>query len=100
VTVVGLGGLDDITDIAGWLLNAPVDDVVEYLVELGFVECPQLLVEDVFQLEPTEVEQECLDFGERSKRRVVRFEFVVPFVGDKDVFTLRAAVLFCTSAVG
>jgi hypothetical protein len=81
--------------LEGWnpdeLLNTPVDDVVEYLVDLGSIECPQLLPDEAFQVESTEVYQEYMDFGERVKRRVVRFEFVVPFVGDKDVFTMRAS---------
>lgn len=80
--------------LEGWnpdeLLNTPVDDVVEFLIDLGSVECPQLLRDEVFQVESTEVDQEYRDFGEQRTRRVVRFEFVVPFVGDKDVFTMRA----------
>lgn len=80
--------------LEGWnpdeLLNTPVDDLVEYLVHLGSVECPQLLPDEVFQVESTEIEEVYNDFGEPRKRRVVRFEFVVPFVGDKDIFTMRA----------
>lgn len=39
------------------LLNTPVDDVVEQLVELGSVECPDLRVDDAFMLPATEVDQ-------------------------------------------
>lgn len=35
------------------LLNTPVDDVVEQLVELGSVECPDLRVDDAFMLPAT-----------------------------------------------
>ncbi len=80
--------------LQGWnpdeLLNTPVDDVIEYLVDLGTVECPGLLVEDAYQLEPTEVDTQYIDFGRPRTRRVVRFVLVVPFVGEADVFRLRA----------
>ncbi len=72
------------------LLNTPVDDVVEYLVDEGSVRCPQLRVGDAYQLDSEEVDQEFEDFGRRLTRRVVRLVLVVPFDGDKDVFTLRA----------
>ena len=80
--------------LQGWdpddLLNTPVDDVVEDLVDLGSVQCPYLRVDDAFMLAPTEVDQQFMDFGERHTRRVTRLVLVVPFEGDKDVFTLRA----------
>ncbi|WP_078330173.1 hypothetical protein [Mycobacteroides salmoniphilum] len=80
--------------LQGWdpddLLNTPVDDVVEYLVDLGSVECPQLLVDEAYQLEPAEVEQQFVNFGRVHTRCVVRFVLVVPFVGLSDVFTLQA----------
>ena len=72
------------------LLNASVDDVVDHLVAMGSVACPQLLIDDVYQLEPAEIEQQYRDFGAVRTRRVVRFEFVVPFVGLKDILTLQA----------
>ena len=72
------------------LLNAPVDDVVDELVDAGSVHCPQLCIDDVFMLDPTEVKQEFTDFvGRRGTRRVTRLVLVVPFQGEKDVFTLR-----------
>jgi hypothetical protein len=80
--------------LQGWdaddLLNTPIDDAVEQLVDLGSLQCPDLRTEDAFMLEPTEVDQEVMDFGERYTRRVTRLVLVVPFEGDKDVFTLRA----------
>lgn len=45
------------------LLNTPVDDVVEQLVELGSVECPDLRVDDAFMLPATEVDQQYRDWG-------------------------------------
>jgi hypothetical protein len=72
------------------LLNTPVDDVVGQLVDQGAVQCPYLRADDAFLLEPTEVDQQFIDFGERYTRRVTRLVLVLPFEGDKDVFTLRA----------
>ena len=60
------------------LLNTPVDDVVEYLVDEGSVRCPQLRVGDAYQLDSEEVDQEFEDFGRRLTRRVVRLVLVVP----------------------
>jgi hypothetical protein len=71
------------------LLNTPVDDVVEQLVDMGSVECPNLLLDDAFMLEPTEVDQQYRDWGEVRTRRVTRFVLVVPFEGEKNVFELR-----------
>lgn len=71
------------------LLNTPVDDVVEQLVELGSVECPDLRVDDVFMLPATEVDQQYRDWGEQRTRRVTRLVLVVPFEGHKDIFNLR-----------
>ncbi|CKQ06477.1 Hypothetical protein ERS027629_01057 [Mycobacterium tuberculosis] len=71
------------------LLNTPVDDVVEQLVELGSVECPDLRVDDAFMLPATEVDQQYRDWGEQRTRRVTRLVLVVPFEGHKDIFNLR-----------
>lgn len=80
--------------LRGWdpddLLNTPIDDVVARLVDEGSVQCPYLRADDAFMLEPTEVDQQFVDFGERYTRRVTRLVLVVPFEGEKDVFTLRA----------
>jgi hypothetical protein len=72
------------------LLNTPVDDVVSFLVDLGSVQCPQVDTGAAYLLDPTEVEHEYMDFGRRLKRRVVRLVLVVPFDGEKNIFTLRA----------
>jgi hypothetical protein len=72
------------------LLNTPVDDVVDELVELASVHCPELLVEEKYFLDATEVDQKYGDWGEIRTRRVTRFVLVVPYEGDKDVFTLQA----------
>jgi hypothetical protein len=72
------------------LLNTPVDDVVARLVDQGAVSCPYLRADDAFLLEPTEVDQQFIDFGERYTRRVTRLVLMVPFEGEKDVFSLRA----------
>ena len=71
------------------LLNTPVDDVVEQLVDLGSVGCPDLRVDDAFMLEPSEIDQQYRDWGEVRTRRVARLVLVVPFDGDKDIFDLR-----------
>lgn len=71
------------------LLNTPVDDAVEQLVDLGSVGCPDLRVDDAFMLEPTEIDQQYRDWGEVHTRRVTRLVLVVPFDGDKDVFGFR-----------
>jgi hypothetical protein len=71
------------------LLKTPVDDVIERLVDKGSVGCPRLLTDQAWMPEPTEVKQEYMDFGERYTRRVTRLVLVVPFEGEKEVFTLR-----------
>jgi hypothetical protein len=72
------------------LLNTPVDDVVARLLDLSAVQCPYLRADEAFMLEPSEVDQQFTDFGERYTRRVTRLVLVVPFEGDKDIFGLRA----------
>jgi hypothetical protein len=72
------------------LLNTSAEDVIDRLADEGSVQCPSLLIDDAFLLEPTEVTEQYIDFGERRARRVTRFVLVVPFEGEKDVFTLRA----------
>lgn len=72
------------------LLKTPVEDIIDRLVDKGSVQCPRLLVDDAFLLEPTEVQREFVDFGRRHTRRVTRLVLVVPFEGEKSVFTLRA----------
>lgn len=72
------------------LLNTPADDVVDELTALASVRCPELLAADAYLLESTEVDQQYRDWGEIRTRRVTRFVLVVPYEGNKDVFTLRA----------
>lgn len=72
------------------LLKAPVDDVIDQLIDRGSVRCPTLLVDEAWMPEPAEVKQEFMDFGRRLTRRVTRLELVVPFEGEKVIFTLRA----------
>ncbi|OBG57307.1 hypothetical protein A5703_05380 [Mycobacterium sp. E188] len=72
------------------LLNVAVGDVVDYLVDMGSVDCPELLTDEMYQLEPTEIEQKYKDWDEIRTRRVVRLEFVVPFVGPRVIFSLQA----------
>ncbi len=72
------------------LLNTPIDDLVGHLVGKASVHCPSLRDGDAFLLEPVEVDHEFIDFGERRTRRVTRLVLVVPFEGERSVFTLRA----------
>ncbi len=72
---------------ANALLNAPVQDVIDELVEAGSVRCPELDIDSAYQIEPTEVDQQYQQFGERYLRHVTRFVLVVPFDGEKDIFT-------------
>lgn len=73
---------------ANALLNAPVQDVVDELVDAGSVQCPHLDVDAAFMLEPTEIDERYQQFDRPYSRRVLRFVLVVPFTGEKDVFTL------------
>jgi hypothetical protein len=72
------------------LLNTPTEDVVEDLVKRGSVRCPRLLTDKSEQLDATEIDQQVREFGERYTRRVARMVLVVPFEGEKAVFTFRA----------
>lgn len=73
------------------LLNTPVDDAIEHLIDKGSVRCPTLLTDQAWQPDPSEIEHEYVEFGERYTRRVPRLVLVVPFDGEKVVFTLRAS---------
>ncbi|WP_132117041.1 hypothetical protein [Actinocrispum wychmicini] len=72
------------------LLKTPVEDVIERLLDNGSVRCPTLLVDQAWMPEPTEVNQDFVNFGRHYTRRVTRLVLVVPFDGEKIVFTLRA----------
>lgn len=72
------------------LLNTPPEVVVEQLTELGSAQCPQLLSDQVWLKPAVEVTKDFVEFGERRRRTVTRLVLVVPFEGNKDVFTLRA----------
>ena len=70
------------------VLNSPVQDLIDELVDKGTVECPQLDIDAAYQLEHTEVEQWNPQFGQQYPRRVTRLVLVVPFDGEKSVFTV------------
>lgn len=72
------------------LLNTPVDDLTDYLVNAALVECPQLSLGDRYMLDSIEVDKDFMDFGERLTRRVTRLVLVVPFDGEGRMFGLRA----------
>jgi hypothetical protein len=72
------------------LLNAPVADVVVDLIDRGSVRCPDLLVDEASMEEPTETLQQYQQFGEQYARRVPQLSLTVPFIGERDVFRLRA----------
>lgn len=72
------------------LLNAPAEDVVDRLVQRGSVRCPRLLADRAELLEPTEINKDYVEFGERVTRRVTRLVLAVPFEGEMGVFNLRA----------
>jgi hypothetical protein len=72
------------------LASAPPESIVAQLIGSGSVECPRLLVAEKWQKPAEEVNQQYREFGETATRRVPRFVLVVPFEGERDVFTLRA----------
>ncbi|MBB4679455.1 hypothetical protein [Crossiella cryophila] len=72
------------------LLKAPVEDVVDQLVDAGSVRCPELLVDQVWMPAPTEVMVAYSDFGQQYARRVTRLVLVAPFTGEKAIFMFRA----------
>jgi hypothetical protein len=53
------------------LLNTPAGDVVDELLELASVRCPELLAADAYLLDPTEIDQQYRDWGETRTRRVM-----------------------------
>lgn len=72
------------------LLSTPTETIVAHLVEGGSVVCPNLLIDEVWQKPPTEVSQQFVEFGETLTRRVTRLVLVLPYEGEREVFTLRA----------
>jgi hypothetical protein len=72
------------------LLDTPQQAVVAELMETGSVSCPRLLTDQAWQQPAVEVDKQFRDFGEIVTRRVTRLVLVVPYEGERDVFTLRA----------
>jgi hypothetical protein len=73
------------------LLDTQPETVIAQLVDKGSVQCPRLLTDQVWQQpDVVEVNKQTVEFGEPVTRRVKRLVLVVPFEGEKDVFTLRA----------
>lgn len=77
------------TQTADSLLATPEADVVANLINVAAVRCPTILRSDAYLLDPEEVLQEFLEFGERVTRRVTRFTLVVPYEGPFQIFKLR-----------
>ncbi|UOX88376.1 hypothetical protein MUY14_42970 [Amycolatopsis sp. FBCC-B4732] len=72
------------------LLKTPVDDVIARLIDMGSVRCPTLLIDQAWMPEPAEVHENFEQFGRRYTRRMTRLTLVVPYDGEKIIFTLRA----------
>lgn len=72
------------------LLKTPEADVVDELIEDAGVRCPRLLRDEAWMPPPSETTQKFHQFGELMERRFTRFVLVVPFDGEKVIFTLRA----------
>ncbi|MDG4668646.1 hypothetical protein [Mycobacterium sp. 236(2023)] len=73
------------------LLGLPSETVVAELVSDGSVCCPRLLTDQAWMKPATEVDQQYQSFGEIHTHRVPRFVLVVPFEGERVVFTQRAS---------
>jgi hypothetical protein len=74
------------------LLNAAQADVIEELIDEATVECPRLRRDQAWMPPSSEVVQTFNNYGlavERRERRVPQLTLVVPFEGEKCVFTLR-----------
>ena len=93
-SALGKAAQDTVRQLQNWdpdaLLTTPDEDLIDRLIQQGTVRCPRLLTDQAELLNPTEVEKESMDFGERYTRRVTRLVLAVPFDGRRDVFTLRA----------
>lgn len=62
-------------------------DVVANLLDTASIECPTLLRADAYLLDPAEADLNFREFGKIVSRRITRFTLVVPFYGDREIFT-------------
>ncbi|MBL1074778.1 hypothetical protein JK358_10255 [Nocardia sp. 2] len=88
------------SELLGWdadeLLALPEADVIDHLIDVATIVCPALDRNSAYMLDPHEVDHQFYDFGQPFTRRVTRFDLVVPFDGNREVFTLQAST-FSTS---
>ncbi len=87
-------GLRD--ELLGWdpdeLLALPEADVVEHLVAAHSVECPRLRRDEAHLLPISEQTQTLKDyFGDPVTRRMTTLTLVVPYDGERIIFTMRAS---------
>ncbi len=75
------------------LLALPESDVVDHLVAAHSVKCPRLRRDEAHLLPVAEEAQTFEDrfFGEHVTRRVTRLTLVVPYDGEKVIFSMRAS---------
>jgi len=84
-------------DLHGWnpdeLLALPEADVVDHLVAAHSVECPRLRMDEAHLLPVSEEAQTIEDrfFGDRVTRRVTLLTLVVPYDGERVIFSTRAS---------
>jgi len=87
-------GLRD--ELLGWdpdeLLALPEADVVEHLVAAHSVECPRLRRDEAHLLPISEQTQTVKDyFGDRVTPRMTTLTLVVPYDGERIIFSVRAS---------
>jgi hypothetical protein len=83
-------------DLLAWnpdeLLTLPLADVVEYLVKTYSVACPKLRRDEAHLLPVTEQTVTGNDyFGERVTRRMTQLTLIIPYDGERIVFSMRAS---------
>lgn len=80
--------------LANWdhdaLLTAPEADLVDELIEDGCVQCPQLMRDQAEMLPPIDGTMQFRTFNGVAERCVKQLVLVVPYIGDRAVFTMRA----------
>ena len=84
------------SELLGWnpdeLLALPEADVVEHLVAAHSIACPRLRRDEAHLLPVSEQTQTLNDyFGDRVTRRMTQLTLVVPYDGEKIVFSMRAS---------
>lgn len=71
------------------LLNTPVDDTVQSIVERRSIDVPRFRRDDAYMLDPIETKFKRRDYGHRIDAAATLLVLIVPFDGDASLFRYK-----------